>query len=257
MDSNPAGSVLNDYQAATLDDEREGFLALKHILLSAPLPAGRNSDEDVDFGEKDDDDGKDMQKKNGHTSIVEEEYIEGIPSSAYRLWESNCDESGSSDFPIHFDPHSAYQVYQLWKESVNGISPLQRLRRRIPEVNRILCLISGDFRYIEFGSWQEELCAELLYKIPNIRLVDVPTRTALVIKKFNDPPIKFDPIILNVMKGNAGAVIQMMNDVLAGASMAALPAVMVRHLLVDIIPERNTYFKMTIKLYDITHLCLH
>jgi hypothetical protein len=239
MDNDPMGSVLNDYQTATLDDEREGFQALKDILLSAPLPGGRNNDEDLDFGEEDhaSDDGKDGQNKNGDTSIVEDEYIEGIPTSAYRLWESSNGDRGSGDFPIHFDPHAAYQVYQLWKESVNGILALQRLRRRIPELNRVLCLLSGDFRHIEFGSWQEELCAELLYKIPNIRLVDIPTRTALVMKKFNDPPKEFDQVILNIMKGNAGRVIQIMHDFLAGGSMAALPAVMVRHILVDLFPE--------------------
>lgn len=233
MDNDPSGSVLNDYQAATLDDEREGFQALKGVLLSAPLPGGRNNDEDLDFGDKDDgnDDDKDWRKKKGNASIVEEEYIEGIPTSAYRLWESNYADRGSGDYPLHFDPNAAHQVYQLWKESVNGILPLQRLRRRIPELNRVLCLLSGDFRYIEFGSWQEELCAELLYKIPNIRLVDMSTRTALVMKKFTDPPKGFDQVILNIMKGNAGRVIEVMQNFLAGGTMAALPAVMVRQIV--------------------------
>lgn len=223
------GSVLDDYQAVTLDDEREGFQALKDILLSAPLPGGRSSQEDLVFCAEDDDneDGKGGQQANRDTSVVEEEYIEGIPISAYRLWETNDTDRGSGDFPVNFDPHAAYQVYQLWKESVNGIPALQRLRRRLPELNRVLCLLSGDFRYTEFDSWQEELCAELLYKIPNIRLVDMSTRTALVMKKFSDPPKEFDPVILNIMKGNAGRVIQIMYDFLAGGSMAALPAVMV------------------------------
>ena len=223
------GSVLDDYQAATLDDEREGFQALKHILLSAPLPGGRDSDDDLVFGEESEvnEDGRNGQEAKGDSSIVEEEYIEGIPISAYRLWETNDTDRGSGDFPVNFDPHAAYHVYQLWKEAVTGIPALQRLRRRIPELNRVLSLLSGDFRSIEFGSWQEELCAELLYKIPNIRLVDMSTRTALVMKKFNDPPKEFEQVILNIMKGNAGRVIEIMFDFLGGGSMAALPAVMV------------------------------
>jgi Nup85 Nucleoporin len=266
MDNDPmGGSVLDDYEAATLDDQREGFLALKDILLSAPLPGGRSSDDDVDSRDDEVDSGdhsnKGGQKTKVDTSIVEDEYIEGIPTSAYRLWETNDTDRGSGDFPVLFNPHAAYQVHQLWKEAVNGIPALQRLRRRIPEIGRILSLLNGDFRDIEFESWQEELCAELLYRIPNVRLVDMSTRAAIVMKKFDDPPKEFDQVILNIMRGNAGRVIQIMHGFLAGGSMAALPAVMVgfyRIFCVRLLPiasERNellhvahTFFALTIAL---------
>jgi len=236
-DGDDNNNGLNDYQAASLAEDRDGFRALKQILLSAPLPGARNNESDEGFeDENENTEGKDQNgdipNANDSANVVEEEFIEGVPTSAYCLWETSGKDSGSrmGDYPVSFEPNAAYQVYQYWKQAIESIPALQRLRRRIPQLNKLLALLSGSFRDIEFGSWQEELCAELLYKNPNIRLVDMNVRAAALVQKHSnsdDVGNTFDEIVLTIMKGNAGEVVKVMHE-FGGGSGAALPAVMVR-----------------------------
>jgi hypothetical protein len=233
-------NVLDDYQAASLVEDREGFQALRSVLLSAPIPGARNNFSDTGFDDNNDTaEGNDQNSSDGqntdddnvlNTSVVEEESIDGVPTSAYCLWETSRNGRRTGDYPVNFEPHAAYQVYQTWKQSIDTIPALQRLRRRIPQLNKLLGLLSGNFRDIEFGSWQEELCAELLYKIPNIQLVDMNVRAASLMKKYNNnndtAQAQTDNIILTIMKGNAGQVIKVMHE-FGGGSGAALPAIMV------------------------------
>jgi hypothetical protein len=210
--------ALDDYHTATLAEDREGFEALRALLLSAPLPGGRTDefDAELDLG----DDGEDM--------ALEEELLEGVPPSAHRLWESSGNSRESGDYPVNFEPQAANQMYQSWQQAVKGIPALNRLTRRVPQLQRVLAIMSGDFQGVEFDSWAEEWCAELLYKLPNLRLVDMNVRAARIMKKFESSTKgPFDEVILSVMKGNAGRAIEVMHE-LGGGSGAALPAVMVR-----------------------------
>lgn len=250
--SNTNGCGLNDYQVASLAEDREGFRALKSILLSAPLPGGRNNDDDEGFDiceitKKDDQDGRNAID---NRDVVEEEFIEGIPTSAHRLWEisgeKNFANSRIGDYHINFKPNAAFQVHQNWKQGIAIIPSLQRLRRRIPQLNRLLSLLLGDFRDIQFGSWHEELCAELLYKKPNIRLMDMNVRAAALMQKRaqynnsgmnddNDRKDVIDEMVLTIMRGNAGEVVKALYE-FGGGSGAALPAVvtaLLSHLLGD------------------------
>jgi hypothetical protein len=211
--------VTDDYLAASNAEWREGFQALKDILKSAPLPGGRTNYYDQVFGSNNDTDTA------MSASIVETEYIEGIPSSAYLLWETS-ETSRGGDYPIHFEPHAAQQLWQSWQQAIRSIPAIQRLRAKIPQLNKLLDMLCGNFRHIEFESWEEELCAELLYKVPNIRLVDMHVKTSQVIKKYSDPPEGFEVVVVNIMKGNAGRVVQVLYD-LGGGSGAALPAICV------------------------------
>ena len=207
----------SSYNAAIIEADREGFEALRAILLSAPLPGGRTDayDSSIDTG---DDVGEDD----------ENEYIEGIPPSAYRLWEtSNSSRGSAGDYPAMYNHKLAQQVYQAWKESISGLPALNNLKRRIPQLQRVLSILSGDFEGVEFDSWAEEFCAELLYKIPNLQLVDMNTRAFRVMEKFEiQDQGGFEEVVLSVMKGNGGRVVGVMHE-LGGGSGAALPAVMV------------------------------
>lgn len=231
--------AFKDYQAASLAEDREGFRALMSILLSAPLPGSRNnnSDEGVDGYEYENSDA--VQNGRNDPSAPEGELIEGIPTSAYRLWETSSEygnniHSRTGDYYVSFEPKTAHLVHQHWKQAIDTLPSLQRLRQRIPQLNKLLCLLVGNFRDIEFNSWQEELCAELLYKNPNIRLMDINVRAAALVQKHsrgnmnNDNGGKslVDEMILNVMRGNAGQVLKALYE-FGGGSGAALPAVMV------------------------------
>jgi hypothetical protein len=210
---------LDEYQATTLAQDQEGFRALEALLLSAPLPGGRTDEFDADF-ELDEDVSR------------EGELLEGVPPSAFRLWESNTGNRSSGDFPVSFQANAALQVYHSWQQAVKALPEVQALKRRIPQLQRILAILTGDFAGFEFESWAEELCAELIYKSPNIRLVDMNVRASRIMKKYeaSEDPGGFDEVIIRVMKGNAGRVVEVMHE-LGGGSGAALPAVVVRHFL--------------------------
>lgn len=243
------GNGINDYQNASLAEDREGFLALRSILLSAPIPGGRSiaSDEELadDQNESNNTRKDDIQnERNGNDNpiAIEEEPIQGIPTSAYCLWETSSGEDGnksrSGDYHVTFEPNAAYQIHQHWKQAIDTIPSLQRLRRRIPQLNNLMTLLTGNFRGIEFGSWQAELCAELLYKNPNIRLMDMNVRASFLVNKHGHGPggnnemndnagnDMIDVMALNIMRGNAGEVVKAMHA-FGGGSGAALPAVMV------------------------------
>jgi len=229
LDEDDGALSLNDYQAASLAEYREGFEALRNIILSAPLPGGRNNDSDEGCDESYGD-AKGIYRGSNHNednvtgaSVVEEEFIEGVPTSAYSLWETSRKISRTGDYPINYEPYSAEQKYKHWKHEINNISALKLLRRRVPQLNKLLELMSGNFRDAEFLSWQEEFCAELLYKIPNIRLDDMNVRAASLMKKYANNHGS-DEVILAIMKGNVGQVIHVMHQ-LGGGSGAALPAV--------------------------------
>ena len=228
---------LNDYQAASLAEDREGFRALKNIMLSAPLPGGRNNRFDEGFDtDNENSDNAEGDGGDAGAAAIEEELIDGVSTSAYRLWETSSGNGSSingrtGDYPVSFEPHAANQVHQYWKQAIDGIPALQRLRRRMPQLNRLLALLCGNFRDFQFGSWQEELCAELLYKNSNIRLEDIHVRAAALMKKHEDYETEeidsIDEIFLTIMKGNAGEAVRAMHG-FGGGSGAALPAVMVR-----------------------------
>jgi hypothetical protein len=206
---------LDAYQAAMLEEDQQGFEALRAVLLSAPIPGGRTDEYDaaVDFPEADGEE--------------EEEYIEGITPNAFKLWESN-NRAGNGDYPSSFHSQAAKETYQIWKRSIQGIPQLQKLKRRIPRLSKLLAILSGDFSSIEFDSWSEEFCAELLYKIPDLRLVDINVRCQHIMKQYEAGSQGFEEVILSVMKGNAGRVIEVMHE-LGGGSGAALPAAMVSY----------------------------
>lgn len=207
---------LDEYQAATVSRDQEGFRALEALLLSAPLPGGRTDEFDADFVLDED-------------ISRQDELLEGIPPSSHRLWESNTSNRNSGDYPVMFQPNAALQVYHSWQQAVKALPEVQSLRRRIPQLDRILSVMVGDFSEIDFDSWAEELCAELLYKLPNVRLVDMHVRASKIMQKYEADKLlrHFQEVVLSVMRGNAGRVVEVMHQ-LGGGSGAALPAVMVR-----------------------------
>ncbi len=223
------GSPFNDYQTAALAEDGEGFRALMSILLSAPLPGSRTNASDDGF-----DTSENKTGDSYNPSETKEELIDGIPNSAYRLWEPNSgigdSNNSSTGYYVNFEPKTAYHVHRHWKQAIDTLPALKRLRQRIPQLNTILALLTGNFRDIEFNSWQEEMCAELLYKNPNIRLMDINVRAAALVQRHaNDTDEKnsIDEMMLNIMRGNAGEVLKALHG-FGGGSGAALPAVMVR-----------------------------
>jgi len=219
--------ILDEYHDAILQEDRDGFLALRDVLLSAPLPGGRNDENDsgLDSGKSDSEDGDDQ-------AAAGETFLSGVPRSAYKLWETcgsttSSTEGGiSSDFPVEYNPNAAKAAHSAWTKYVSSLAPLADLTRRIPQLQSILVILRGNLQNVVFESWSEALCAELLYLRPALRPNDLHIRTARIMEKFGvSADSGFDGVILDVMKGNAGRVVEVLHD-LGGGSGAALPATM-------------------------------
>jgi len=213
----------DDYQQAMLEEDRNGFEALRALLRCAPLPGGRSNQFDDCFQ---------WEEETHEIEEEEEEPVEGILTTSYKLWESTARAGG--DMPLTYQPHAANQVYLKWKQSVPNLAPINKLKRRIPQLQRVLDMLQGNLDDISFDSWPEELCAQLLYKVPSLRIGDIPVRAARIMPNYPSRD-KYNEMVLNIMKGNVGEVIKAL-ILLGGGSGAALPAVMVGFLFVDKFP---------------------
>jgi Nup85 Nucleoporin len=210
----------DDYQTQWLRDAERGFEALKCVLLSAPIPAGRNSNTDRDGLSPVDDENDNLTAQRQLQDATE--YIEGVPLGAYKMWDKTNSPS--------FDPQAAYQAFQLWQEALEQVEPLQKLRSRIRPIDQLLSLLAGKFSSDLFESWQEELCADILYVVPNIRPIDMNVRARDAMDNHgsaDEAASEFDKLILAIMRGNAGSAIQGLYQILGGDKGAALPAVTV------------------------------
>jgi hypothetical protein len=212
-------TTLDDYNSAARKQDRQGFVALRSLLLSAPLPGGRTSEYDVVWGEEDEEDGLPESRD-------ETVWLEGIPDSAYKLWGAGSRIDVDSDYPVIFQPNAAMKMHQNWSQYVRELQPVHNLKRRVPQLKSILDIMSGDLSHAAFDSWGEALCADLLYVRPNIRPHDISSRAAHFMSKIG-PANPFNDVVLSIMDGNAGRAIRTMQG-LGGGCGAALPATLVR-----------------------------
>jgi len=199
--------------------------------------------------------------------------VNGIPQNAYLLWEMlprhadklrtlryrrdlrRCGKSDaiaggnleSPTMPELFTVNAAVSAYHKWQETLrmtafpsNGDEGVMSvLFQRFPALGEILSILLGGSLppSISNGlSWSEVLLLELLYNRPNISPDDIVVRAANAMSKGNDKKSPMEEIILNIMKGNSGQVIDTTFSMCGGSSGAALPATMTSllcNLLVD------------------------
>lgn len=209
-------STLDEYESNLLEQDKEGFEDLRRILLSAPLPGGRDEDDDAGL------DGPYLRR------TQEEILLEGVEPSAYLIWEISKTTTEGSDFPINYNPRAASMKRQNWQQYIPELESVRRLKRRIPQLEGILSLLSGNLKGVRFESWAEALIAELIYANPIILPNNIQVRAAKLMEKY--PRVLYaemDHVLLSIMQGNAGQVIDLLQS-FGGGSGAALPATMVR-----------------------------
>jgi hypothetical protein len=236
---------------AVLREDAEALEILRGMLLGAPLPGG--IDDAGDAGLDDDDgegqDGMEVEEDDGLRLVP------GVPRRAWELWDDDDDDGappsagGSDGLPAAFHPRAAAARHRTWSAAVgkalSPAGPLSSLLRRIPRLRRLLSILRGRFDDVEAGggavplfrTWDEALCAELLYVMPTVRPDDVHVRAELAMARFglsvgsagaggSSADSAVEEIILSVMRGDAGrAVISLQG--FGGSSGAALPAAMV------------------------------
>eukprot|EP00590_Aulacoseira_subarctica_P008785 CAMPEP_0172427998 /NCGR_PEP_ID=MMETSP1064-20121228/44441_1 /TAXON_ID=202472 /ORGANISM="Aulacoseira subarctica , Strain CCAP 1002/5" /LENGTH=858 /DNA_ID=CAMNT_0013172519 /DNA_START=74 /DNA_END=2651 /DNA_ORIENTATION=- len=215
-----AWDVLSHHSSRS--NNREGFLHLRAILLSAPLPGGREDKFDYGFqifSESNDDEEEDL-------------IIGDIPYNAYEEWgctsrhatfENHNNDGGGKAAGLR----SAKSFYATWSNHVRIVmeSGLKGgLLYRIPELRwAVFNVISGSTD--SFDGWAEALCAELLYVHPMIRPEDICIRTQVAMDLYgdkNDENFYVNMLILSIMKMDAGCAIDALHK-FGGGSSAALP----------------------------------
>jgi hypothetical protein len=240
-----SNSGRNSFIDQTIQEDIEAFALIEKLLSFAPIPGGRTERNDSGLGGTDDDDDDEEECEEGE---AKEDWWNGIEITAYKLWENYNDSEGNSpnsvqDAPLEFNIYAVMNIYNSWKmavsQSLKSNAALRNLTRRIPNLQTCVwdILLDTQESFINGeDSWAERLLAELLYVRPNIRKEDISVRACAHMKQcgimtdtYNSQQ-QMEDIVIEVMKGNAGTIIEALHS-FGGASGAALPATMVRHLL--------------------------
>ena len=154
-------------------------------------------------------------------------------------------------------------AHQTWQETIRATAfpaglrggdddaVLSALFRRFPQLQQILSVLLGTVPSSIAKSttltWSEVLLVELLYSRPDIAPDDVAVRANAAMSAVGggNGSSTLQGIVLSIMNGSAGQVVETMFSLCGGSSGAALPATMTSllcNLLVDaghISPQKN------------------
>jgi hypothetical protein len=220
------GGMNDPYLARRLDGILSGFENLRDVLLVAPLPGGRTDEYDDVVGAVD------------RMSTEDHYYMEGstLSPTDHERWDTAYEfMSGHAGLD-----HPAFRKFKEWKEEYVQRLPhnCQALAKSIPRIKSIFAILAGDFSNVQFSSWAEKLCAELLYVNPVMLPRSLSSRARRIMRDDPDLNVMSSDLtnaILSIMEGNAGKAVELMYD-FGGASGAALPATMVSFLLSSNLP---------------------
>lgn len=189
-----------------------GFLALRALLESAPLPGGRTDYYDVIEADEEED-------EDAHTEL-----LDGVGRLDYQLWKTN--------------PMAAMASWRQWRQIVTeqqsgyGGEAISYLLHREPRLQSMMQILQGDLGNRSFASWSEALCAELLYIRPNLNIktdLAVRMQQALASQQQGTSSSNtfFEEVVISILQGVHGRVVEILFQ-LGGGAGAALPATMVR-----------------------------
>ena len=148
--------------------------------------------------------------------------------------------------PESYQSHVALNTFQTWQVAVranafpggidnrSGGGVLDALFRRFPALQQILSILVGVIPPIiandPYLSWSESLLMELLYSRPDIMPENIALRANVAMSRGGANKHNLEEIILSVMNGSAGQVVETMFSLLGGSSGAALPATVVSRI---------------------------
>lgn len=219
-------STIHNPDEFSMTEIYQDFSQLKEILLRAPLPGGRSEDYDDA-----------LQSEDKVDEYIDEvnffmDDLDVLPLD-YMYWDTQYSENGFGNLSmptgnqVEFDEMTASQKHRSWSEYVKDIRPFFNLTRRIPQVDSILAILSGDFTGIRFSSWSQQVCAELLYRYPNSRPIEISNLTGRIVNFHLADDVPYDvATMLRVMEGDASSAIELVYAI-GGAAGAAVPATIV------------------------------
>jgi len=209
--------------------DQQGFLHLRAILLSAPLPGGRDDELDDGFVARHDQEKKFRREQQSLLETDEQDEIEderepvleGIPSNAYRGWDLTPELNKGVAM------HTALANWNTWSHHVRRVardgSLSGGLIQRIPALRwAVLDVLAGQAPRDSFSSGAEALCTELLYQNPSIRISDIPIRFEVASKVYGEESDLLQHVILPIMNNGSEQAIAAIHT-LEGGTGAALP----------------------------------
>lgn len=211
------------------------FEPIRHALLRAPLPGGRSADYDDDH---DNNAGRDEEMH--YDEDIDEMAADGldVSTSDYRFWDVAAAAATSmtamgGDYPILYSPEAAIRKHRQWQEYVLYVRRTNSLRHKVPELDHLLAILGGDFTNVAFENWAEQLCAELLYRTPDLRPRNMSARTRRLLNDHygngdDTPPAEYAAVV-SIMQGEAGRAVEELFQY-GGGSGAALPSTLVRFI---------------------------
>mmetsp|Transcript_2880 Transcript_2880/g.6273 ORF Transcript_2880/g.6273 Transcript_2880/m.6273 type:complete len:874 (-) Transcript_2880:77-2698(-) len=163
--------------------------------------------------------------------------------------------------PETYQSRVALNAFQTWQDTVRvtafsggagggtGGGVLEALFQRFPPLSQIMSILLGRVppSISNYLTWSQVLLGELLYARPEVMPEDIAVRANEAMKKVGGDGRKqpLEDIVLSIMKGSAGQVVETMFGLCGGSSGAALPATMTSllcNLLVDtgcITPQKD------------------
>ena len=220
----------------TMQQILDDFHILREVFLRAPLPGGRNDENDDCL--------EDLTSQDDDNAMETEYYLEGlnVTPSHYTFWEVDTTDSDIGDTPMVYAPEAAIKYHKNWQTYVQReVRNKLAISRRIPEVEKILSIICGDFTLVTFDDWPEQLCADILYRRPDCRPRDLQVITKRAMQSFDALEQPFAETILSIIDGNAGSAIHTFYN-MGAASGAALSTTLVRIALNNAFLFRETVF---------------
>jgi hypothetical protein len=168
--------------------------------------------------------------------------------------------SSSPILPEVYQPRVAIGAFRSWQDTIRSIAfpggmggdsssgggILSVLFRRFPPLRQIVSILVGSAppSIAESSSleWSDALLMELLYSRPDIMPEDIAARARVAMSKRSIGRVGQDDtleeIVVAIMNGNAGQVVETMFSMCGGSSGAALPATMVSILAFFIVRRR-------------------
>lgn len=198
------------YLAKKFKDICTQFEELRALFLLAPLPGSRSdvADDAIEPGPDDD--------------LAADFYTEGldVSSTDYRLWDMEIGDALSIDNP-------GVRKHRMWKDFCWAKRRSLVLTRSVPQLNRLLDILTGEHSKIEFETWAEAFCADLLYVQPDLKPQAFATRARrMVALTGGAKKVPTVETILSIMEGNVAQAFSILQAV-GGKSAAALPATVV------------------------------
>jgi hypothetical protein len=156
-----------------------------------------------------------------------------VQPSDYRLWDAAAStETTSHSLSLQsLHHHDVMNKYRTWQSYVKETRRSLNFGR-VPQLDRLLAIMAGDFANYVFTDWSEAFLADLLFRKPDFRPRDISKRARKFVREYcpSDVQFQLDPII-SIMEGNAANAIHLLH-IYGGGTGAALPATMVSFVVV-------------------------